>query len=742
MALKQANRSLQIETSLGGDELLLTAFTGEEELSRLFQFDLSLVSMDADIAADKIVGTNLTFSIDYGDGSQKRYFNGFVQRFVAGDESPEGERVYRAAVVPWLWFLTQTTDCRIFQEMTVVEIIEQIFDDLGFSDFDTSQISGTHPTREYCVQYRESDFEFVTRLMEEEGIFYFFKHEDGKHEMVMADSTGAYVDCEESAVDYPAEELASGMVTPHILSWEHAYEFRTGAWAHTDYNFKTPKQKLLTSEKTLMKFQGVQDYEQYDYPGEYLDKGTGSPLARVRMEELELEHNLVLGTSGCKSFTPGGKFKVERHRCKSEENKSFVVKKIFHTANEKGGYHSGSDTSGPEYENRFECFPDSATFRASRITSKPIVQGCQTAIVSGPSGEEIYVDEFGRVKVQFHWDREGKNDDKTSVWMRVSQIHAGKNFGAIDIPRVGEEVIVSFLEGDPDRPIITGRVYHAENMPPFGLPGSKSISGLKSKTYKGDGYNEYVMDDSPGNELIREHGQFDKDSTIENDLREHVLNNRSRDVSVDESVTVGNNRTVSVGVNHSETIGSNQTINVGSNLTETVGVNYAETVGVAMELTVGAMMTQTVGAAYVISVGATMSTSVGGSHSTEVGGSRDEQVGGKATEKVAGDVSQQFGGKHTEKVSGNYTVECGAITTIKSSDKIVFKTGSSSIEMTSSGNITIKGTNIKIEGTAKIEEKAAKISSTASAKNEVKGAMVDVKASAINTIKGALVKIN
>ncbi len=746
MALDQVSRSLQIKTPLGENQLLLTSFRGDETISRLFHFELDLIADNNAIRANQIVGKNVTISIQ-PVGSERRFFNGFVCRFAAGLEDEYGRRNYRAEVVPWLWFLSRTSDCRIFQDKTAVEIIEQIFSDLGFSDFKTD-LRGPHVQREFCVQYRESDLDFVSRLCEEEGIFWFFKHEDGKHTLVLADHAGAYFDCAQAKVDFP-RDFGSRAIKDHLTSWEHRYEFQTGKIARTDFDFKNPSTNLMTQEQTVLELAEMAKYEHYDYPGNYLNKGQGQPLARVRMEAEEAGYDMVHSTSFCTSFTTGGKFAVGKHRSKPEEGQSYVITSVIHEAREPMAYETGSSVEF-SYRNEFRCIPSKITFRPVRVTRKPVIQGVQTAIVVGPQGEEIYTDEFGRVKVQFHWDREGKNDEKSSCWVRVSQIHAGKGFGGIDIPRIQEEVVVSFLEGDPDRPLITGRVYHALNMPPFGLPDKKVVSGLKSKTYKGDGYNELVMDDSPGNELIRVHGQYDMDSTIEHDLREHVLNNRSRDVTVDETIQIGNNKTVSVGANHTETIGANMTISVGANLSETVGITYTETVGAAMILTVGAYMAQSIGAAFTLTVGAIMSTTVGASQSltvgsnqkTQVGGKRGILVGGKFTEKVGGDVSEQYGAKHTEKVSGKYLLKSGATITMEAANKIVLKTGSSSIEMTSGGDIKIKGMKILIEGTAKIEEKSAQINSEASTKNTVKGGMVNVEASAINTIKGSLVKIN
>jgi type VI secretion system secreted protein VgrG len=281
----------------------------------------------------------------------------------------------------------------------------------------------------------------------------------------------------------------------------------------------------------------------------------------------------------------------------------------------------------------------------------------QTAIVVGPPGEEIYPDEFGRVKVQFHWDREGQRNESSSCWIRVSQAHAGKGFGGIDLPRIGDEVIVSFLEGDPDQPIITGRVYHANNMPPFGLPGAKTISGLKTKTYKGAGYNEYVMDDTPGNELIREHGQHDKDSTIGNDLREHVHNNRSRDVAVDETIDIGSNQTVNVGADQSVTVGANQSTSVGADQATSVGANQSTAVGASQSVDVGASHTMNVGASREINVaadntlnvGATVKMNAGGAIEITSGASITLIAGGSSIEIGPGGITLSSTGTITEK---------------------------------------------------------------------------------------------
>ncbi|MCA9192401.1 MAG: type VI secretion system tip protein VgrG [Planctomycetales bacterium] len=688
MALNHANRNLHLETVLGTNAIHVTKLRVDEEMSGMTWMQLELLSDQINIDPNSVIGTNATMAIEFSDG-ECRYFNGYFQSFCSLDENDKGLRYYRATIVPWLWFLTQTNDCRIFQDQTVVEILEKVFSDLGFTDFDIGKVVGEHPKREYCVQYRESDFEFVSRLMEEEGIFYFFVHSNGNHVLHLADSSIAYQECSESPVDYPRSELISHTISPHITSWEHKYQFRPGAWAHTDYNFKAPRTKLMATEKSLVGFQNAKSFEVYDYPGEYESKNTGSSLARLRMEELELDHDVAHGTSVCKSFAPGFKFKIGQHRVSSEAGKSYVFRKLIHFAEEQN-YESGTPTEGFGYTNQFECFPEKTNFRPARNTPKPIMRGCQTAVITGPPGEEIYPDEHGRVKVQFHWDREGKYDDKSSCWVRVSQMHAGKGWGYMDIPRIGEEVIVDFLEGDPDQPIIVGRVYNGDNKPPFSLPDGKTRRGNTTKTYKGGGYNEMTMDDTPGKEQIRIHGQYNMDSVVEHDETHTVHNNRTKQIDVDETMTIGNNQQLSVGVNktvnigsnHSETVGANQTINVGTNQSTAVGSNQSNAVGSMKNETVGMMSNESVGIAKTTNVGAVYSIISGAAMNTAVGFISAEEVGMKKYTLVGSEYKITAGSKFEISCGGSsIKMDSGGNITIEASSQIVLKGGGATIVM-------------------------------------------------------------
>ncbi|MHC4399530.1 MAG: type VI secretion system Vgr family protein [Planctomycetota bacterium] len=679
MALKQENRLLGLATPLGEDVLDLTGFSGQEEISRLFHYELDMISDDPAIDPAAVVGKNVTFSIELADGSP-RCFNGFVSRFFAGDEDG-GRRNYRAEVVPWLWFLTLTSDCRIFQEKKVPEIIEQVFGDLGFSDFDLSEVKGDHPKRDYCVQYRETLFDFVSRLMEEEGIFYYFKHEDAKHTLMLADQKGAYFDCGEEEAHYPRERGPRPIID-HLTGWEHGYEFRTGKWSQTDYNFEkhparnegTPANLLMTSEPSTVEWDDVDKFEFYDYPGKYPEKDQGAAYTRLRIEEEEVEHDVVNAASTCRTFTPGGKFKIQSHRSSTEEGKRFVVTSIQHTASEPQAYETGGSVD-ESYSNTFTCIPESVTFRPARTTAKPVVQGLQPAVVTGPAGEEIWPDKYARVKLQFFWDREGQRDENTSCWVRVSQDYAGKGWGSMCIPRIGQEVLVAFLEGDPDRPVVTGRVYNDDQMPPFGLPGSKAVSGLKSNsTPGGGGYNEISADDTKGKEKVTIHGQYDMNTTVEHDQTTTVHNNRTDTIDVDDSETVGANQTINIGADQSITVGANQTLSIGADQTTSINANQT--------LSVAADQTQNVGANRAVSVAA--------SDSVEVGADRSVNV--------SADLSMDAGANVAVSSGANTDVTAGANISISASGTITISAGGSSIEIGASGIKIISPAIVDIKG--------------------------------------------
>lgn len=682
MALKQKNRLLRLQTPLGEDVLVLTAFSGQEEISRLFGYELEMISDNNSVSAAQIVGKNLTFSIELVDGSL-RHFNGVVIRFLAGDEDLEGRRNYRAEVVPWLWFLTRTSDCRIFQNKSVPEIIEQIFQDLGFSDYEISQVQGTHAKRDYCVQYRESDFNFVSRLMEEEGIFYFFKHEEGKHTLVMADQKEAYSDCPENEVDYP-RDYGTQAVTDHITSWEHRYEFRSGKWSQTDYNFEdhpsrsesTPSKLMMTSEQSTVKLSNIEKYELYDYPGEYEDKDQGAAYTKIHMEEEEVEHDVVYAASNCRTFTPGGKFKIKNHRSASEQGKTFAVTSIHHWATETAAYETGSPVDD-DYRNTFECIPDSVTFRPQRITPKPTVPGSQTAVVVGPKGEEIWPDKYGRVKVQFFWDREGERDETTSCWIRCTQTSAGKGWGSMFIPRVGQEVVVSFLEGDPDRPLITGVVYNADQMPAYTLPEEKTKSYIKTNSSPdGKGYNELRFEDKKDKEQIFVHAQRDFDKRVLNDSKERIYGNRHQ--------IIGWEKDGEKGGDQRETVYQDKHL--------TVHRNQVEQIGGDMQLLIGGIEGD---GNQEIVVKGDKKELVGNNNHLHIKADRNEKVDGNQSLTVGGDQQEKVGIKHALEAGHEIHIKAGMKVTIEAGLQLTLKGPGGFVDIGPAG-VTIQGTVVNI----------------------------------------------
>ncbi len=586
MPYTQADRTIAIETPLGADVLLLRSINGYEEISRLFHFSIELLSEKSSVSFDQIVGQRVSISITQAT-DDKRCINGFVSRFSQTGADARFTH-YHAEVVPWLWFLTRSAACRIFQNMTVPDIISRVFKDLGFTDFKNS-LQGTYDQWDYCVQYRETAFNFVSRLMEQEGIFYFFEHEKDKHTLVLADRPSAHKPCPgqpKGRLDYTAGALLKEDV---IHDWHLEQALRTGKYSLKDYNFETPSTDLGVKEPSIVSVDGNSKYEIYDYPGEYGKKAEGETVAKTRMQEEETTHLIAGGSSDCRGFIAGYRFELEGHS-RRDMNKSYVLTEVHHSASVGQAYYDEASKDGEQYSNSFACIPHTVPFRPARITPKPSVQGPQTAVVVGKSGEEIWVDKYGRVKVQFHWDREGKKDENSSCWVRVSQPWAGKNWGAVWIPRIGQEVIVDFLEGDPDQPIITGRVYNAEQMPPYTLPDNQTRSTFMSRSSKGGGssnYNELRFEDKKGSEQIFINAEKDIDLRVENDSREFVGNDRSLIVKGNQKEKVEGDLHGEAGGNRNEKVGQTMSLQVGQNLQEKSGQNFAHEAGMEIHLKAG-----------------------------------------------------------------------------------------------------------------------------------------------------------
>ena len=745
--------AMEITTPLGDGVLLFHGMHAREELGRLSEFQLDLLSAKNDINPDDILGKNITVKVALPDDST-RFFNGFVTRFAQGGSYGRYVR-YSAVVHPWLWFLTRTTDCKIFQEMTVPDIIKKVFGDHPTADF-AFELTSTYRKRNYCVQYRETDFNFITRLMEEEGLYFYSKHTGGHHSVVVTDSTGkqspqpGY-----ERIPFIAPESLARPELEHISSWDFSRAIQPGVYVHDDYDLERPSVELKTRKARARAYK-QSDYEVYDYPGHYLQKADGEQYADVRIDEFATQFETAQASSNSKGIHVGSLFTLEKYP-REDQNGEYLILSTSYDL-EFSDYEAMPGSAGTSARCSFAAMPSRQQFRPRRLTPKPFVQGPQTALVVGPAGEEIYTDKYGRVKVQFHWDRYGKKNEHSSCWIRVSSPWAGKGWGAISTPRIGQEVIVDFLEGDPDQPIITGRVYNAEQMPPYELPGNKTQSGMKSRSSTGGGpanFNEIRFEDKAGSEQVFIHAEKNQDievekdethwvgqdrkKTIDRDETTHVKQDRTETVDRDETITVhgqrtetvDKNETITVHMNRTETVDANETISIGGNRTitvhksetatvamqrtHTVGINETITVGAAQEISVGGAQAITVGAAQVISVGASQtitsgggqSISAGGSQTINAGGSQTVNVGKNGSMTIAADESRTVTGKRESGVGKDDILNVGKNFSITAGESVTITTGDASIAMKKDGSITIKGKDITIEGSGKLKINAS-----------------------------------
>lgn len=632
--LTQKDRPIQLITPLGEDKLVARSFEGREALSELYSFTVEALSEEKSIDPADIIGKNVAVQINSIGGTHNRTFSGVVNRFVRVDlsEGRSSYPVYRLEFVPWLWLLTRTSDCRIFQQKSVTDIIKKVVEDFSFSGQYKDNTQGSFPSLEYCVQYRETSANFLRRLMEEYGITFFFDYETNKHTLNAANAPSAFQPIQGRAEKIRWEPARSGAIDrddEYVSEWVREFEVQSRKWIQTDYNFKTPNTSLLTDTDTIIS-NSLAAYSMFDYPGRYTTSGDGRPLTKVRMEEDEANYDVIYGRSDVVAFAPGHKFELTEHPKKAENGK-YVLTAVTHHARQGAVGTSGS--AGEEaftYENSFTCIPANVHYRPPRVTPKSYVHGVQPAVVVGPSGEEIYTDEFGRVKVQFFWDREAKHNENSSCWIRVSQPIAGKGWGAIYLPRIGQEVLVDFMEGDPDRPVVVGRVYNAECTVPYSLPGEQTKSTWKSYSSKGGGgFNEIRFEDKKGSEQVFIHAEKDLDLRIKAKRREYVGASDNLTVGGDKLEKVGGDMHLKVTGDQNEKIGGTVSLTIGSNRQEKVSQNYAVDAGTEVYLKAGSNMVFESGTAMTMKVGGNF-IKIDGSGVTIVGSMVKINSGGSA----------------------------------------------------------------------------------------------------------------
>jgi type VI secretion system secreted protein VgrG len=699
----QADRPLTIDTPLGKDMVLLRGLSGREGVSQLFGFELDLIAENkTDVAFDKLLGQKVTAHLSLLKG--KRHFNGRCVRISQG-ERDEGEKTftsYRMEIVPDFWMLTRKAQSRIFQQMSVPDILKKVL--VGFDV--TYEIQGTFYPRDYCVQYRETDFNFASRMMEEEGIYYFFKHTDGNHTMVVANTPQSHADVP-GPTQIIFEDVAGGFRhEDRISSWEKVQEWRSGKYTLWDHSFELPHkhletEKLIQDSVTVgkvshkLKVSGNDKFEIYDWPGEYaqrfdgVDPGGGerpgdlqhifednTRTANIRMQEEALGSLVIHGGSNCRHFMAGHKFSLQRHF--SGEGGPYVLTSVHHSARGSGDFRGGQ-TGEFRYRNEFTCIPQALPFRPSRVTPKPVVHGTQSAVVVGPAGEEIFTDKYSRVKVQFHWDREGKHDSKSSCWIRVGSPWAGKQWGMIHIPRIGQEVIVDFLEGDPDQPIVVGGVYNAEMMPPYKLPGMKTLSGLKSRSSLGGAptnFNEIRFEDKKGKEQFFVHAERNMDVRVKNDSMESVLH--------DKHLTVGGEKDGAKSGDYKELVYRDVHLQNKRHLEQHVGGD--------MKLLIGG---QDGPGKLDLVVKDDRKTLVEKSDHLHVKGARKEKVDGGLGLTVGGDLDAKIGKKMAAEAGQEIHLKAGMKVVLEAGAQLTLKGPGGFVDIGPSG-VTIQGTTVLI----------------------------------------------
>ncbi len=658
-ALDVAMRPLRLTSEVHGTALLPRGFTCAESLSTGYEVAIEVLSRVSDLDAEALLRTRMTLTLDAGAGVTRQFHGRVAQCHQLG--SADGFTAYRVLLVPWLSLLGLSTDCRIFQRETVRQILAKSFTELGWSagtDFE-DRCSGSYEPRRFIVQYRETHLNFVSRLMEEEGIWYWFDHSGDREKLILVDANSA---TPEGAAPVRVVTQAGPFLEEDVLTALHRRaDVHPGRTRLATFDFKQP----LTPLSAQRAGDGPEEVYDYQGPAHFESPEAGARYARLRLEEAAVPRVLLTGSGNVRTLQPGMRVTITGHE-RAEVNRSLLIVSVSHSG--AGGNLRDSDAPF-DYSNAITAIPADVPFRAPRTAQKPVMRGSQTAIVVGPPGEEIWTDEFGRVKLHFHWDHRSRRNDESSCWVRVSSPWAGKNWGAVHIPRIGQEVIVEWLEGDPDMPIITGRVYNADHTVPYGLPANATQSGIKSRSSKGAGpanFNEIRMEDKKGAEQLYIHAEKNEDIVVENDKTEDVGHNETITIGNDREETVGHDETLTVKNNRTRQVHGTETVTVNLLRFHNVGINEMITVGGAQEVTIGGFRNTAVGLFYNEIIGGWMKTTVMQSQTVDV--KQDIHI-----------------------VSGT---------------QITLETGASSLTMKADGTIVLKGKTIMTDSAEHTQVKA------------------------------------
>jgi type VI secretion system secreted protein VgrG len=687
-----------------------------EQLDAPFVYELEVVSDNPALTPDEVLGESVTISVMIE--SDLRHYSGVVTALLS--LGLQGENfVYRLVLRPWVWLLSRAQNCRIFQDKTAVDIIKEVFRERGFSDFD-ERLTGTYEARPYVVQYRESDLAFVRRLMEDEGIYFYFTHEPGKHVLVLCDSLGAHEPTPffDSLPHLPPDRQRA-MQLDYLETWEMVYDVESGAFALTDYDFEAPT-AMLDVVKAQPEGHFHADYEVFDFPGNYLKAPRGEAIAKLRLEEAKATAYHARAEGNARGLVVGALFTLSDHTQDALNREYLVIsqKTLLRSHN----VESGGSGDGPTTRVSIVAIPSDRQYRPPRTTRKPIVHGAQTATVVGPEGEEIWTDEYGRVKLEFHWDRKSPGDETSSCWVRVAQVWAGSNFGAIHVPRIGHEVIVDFLEGDPDRPIVTGRVYNADNMPPYELPQNRTQSGIKSRSSKGGvptNFNELRFEDKLGSEELFIHAEKTQTTKVKGSQSISVDGSRSVSVGGDQSTTVTKNETQTYKATRTMDVTGANSDTVHGAQTGTYLAGRTQSVTGDDSLTVSANRTATIATAYDIIAGGKYQVT-NGANVILLQGTGAAMTNGQCTVAFdAGNVTLEAPGNIQITAGAELSLVCGAASITIKSDGTIDISGAQKVNVGSgSSTVACEPTGVAVSGT--------KISSSAVGMQEISGALIKI----------------
>ena len=720
-------RTIGIQTPFGR-ELSFVELNGSEGLSTLFEYRLILTSKNPNLAATDIIGQTIAVTIDTKSG--ERILNGLVTDFgyLSEDEDEQSYHLYTCIMRPNMWYLTQRHDSRVFVDKDILEITRTILDEFGFP----YEIQCLNSYRKYghSTQYQETSFNYLNRLFEQEGLYYYFTHTEGSNTLIIVDDNSAHPPIQGNpTIPYHSVVTPGTPDKNYIDIWQQSDRLATKKVSVNDHSYKLANRKLDYNMSTH-ELGGITT-EHYDFYTGFATKDDAATYAQVRSQDYNAQSKRVTAAGNVLTIAPGHTFTLSRHPHDAANTEHLIIHSEYDL--KEAGYASGTQQS--HYRIAFTAIPISYQYRPPRVTPKPQIIGSQAATVTGPAGEEVHTNAYGDIKVQFHWDRYGPRNQKSSDWIRVAQGSAGGSFGSINTPRIGEEVLIDFINGDSDRPIVIGRLYNSANPPPWGYPQAAKQSGIKSKSFNSplENYNELMFNDDAGFELVNLQAQRDLNSLVKNDERRHVNRDRTTTIDKDETITVhgfrkevvdkdehitihqnrtevvDKNETISIGGNRTETVSKNETIKIKGNRDEAVSGNEdisingnrketvkkseqvtiarfrKETVGAAKIETIGAAKFETIGLGKMLSVGAAYKVNVGGIMSSHIGKSKSTNVG-TTYDITAGEEYKLVVGKAsiTLKADGTIDIQGANINIMASGDQ----------QTIAKGTITIKGKKI------------------------------------------------